>query len=133
MKYSFSRCLLRDNPAFKSDPHVDKFQVDLFPAYYYTVAYEILNQNKPPMLFEVVFHANTEFDDVESDEFPKDMKDALTGLKVYFWMQDENDKADFNWRNMWYDATDDYPEVFDDESDDESDGESVDKYKKIRC
>ena len=126
MKFSFSRSLLRDNPVFKSDPHTDKYQIDLFPAYYYTITYEILNQDKPPMLFEIVFHVDTEFYDVEADEFPADEKDSLTRLKVYFWMQTDIEAADFNWRNMW-NAADDYPEAFDKNSD----GEGVDKYKKL--
>jgi hypothetical protein len=107
--YCFSGPIYTDVPTFRTNPHDDKWTVDLFPAHTYSIRYEKQTMGEKSTLLEVMFHCDTNFE-ADSDQFPAEKEGGSeTSLEVYFWITNEAIEENIKWQSLWKN-TEDYPD-----------------------
>ena len=126
--YCFAMPTETNVPTFRTNPH-DKWLVDLFPAYYYSIAFENRREEDRSVLFEVMFQCDQSFE-AKEDSFPIEDENSKTSLRVYVFITDEPIKADVKFQTLWKD-TFDYPVCYTNDTD--IDLRRIDKALKLKA
>ena len=108
--YCASGPIYTDKPSFQKSPHdSDKWALDLFPAFAYSMQYQKQEKGERSSLLEICFYCDDEFE-AEEDALPTESQNSKTKIKVYLWIKDKELAEPFKWRDEWY-QTDDYPNL----------------------
>ena len=113
MNYCFAMPAETNTPTFRTNPH-DRWLVDLFPAYYYSIAYEKRNAEDRSVLLEVMFQCDKNFN-AQEDKFPTEAENSRTSLRVYIFVTDEPIGEDVKFQSLWQN-TFDYPVCYTNEN-----------------
>ena len=98
-----------DKPTFRQSPHQqDKWCLDLFPAYAYSMRYQSVSDTGKTALLEICFWCDENYDG-EHDSLPPESEDSSTAFEVYFWEFNAVRDEKFVWKDLWNNH--DYPEV----------------------
>lgn len=110
--YCASGPIYTEKPHFnKKSPHgSEKWVLDFFPGFAYSMRYEKQNVGERSSLLEICFYCDAAFDDVDEDSLPKESEASETKLEIYFWIKDDVLSEPFKWQDEWSN-TREYPDL----------------------